>query len=326
MGSPAPRSSLDSNATSRDNIPNRIAFRVQLLQFVTAYHACRSRDKPARLTNLSLIALRLDNVKRAKLWIRQRKDQEIASPEHDPEGLLEQDYPGLQESPCLLDIVPMFIALTAARMRLGSRIARDDHDGSEMSDSDDDDSRDEWLISEMWLDLAAELMFQAAEETGYRDGSSIAVDVAFAWGPLSGSSSSEQDALHLDLRTLDTVFRGLESAWYSVRHEYEEEARYRHQAVQIFDKYGRTVESEQDPNFEDIRFAHQVDHDSERYPLDDFFTRLDEFLWALSSSIAPPLLSQLDDGDEDDDLVLEDIDLTSAESKRLRAIARGFYS
>lgn len=298
---------------------------MQLLQFVTGYHTNRNPSTgPSRFTQQSLELLRRDNYERALLWTKHCNDnaedcEAVESLLHEDDG---QEHTSENEqwqtAPLLLDLIPAFIALTAARMSLGNRDGQQANDNSSQPASEDNREPDGWRISEAWLYLAAELMLQASLEN--RGSMSARTwPVAFCWGPLEPDASLEQADTSLDILALNSVFDTRRSRsrsrasshgsemdidspdWETIRETYKEHAQ----------KLSAQCDN---PATRDLHAEH-----SARL----FHEKLTGYLNAVASSIAPPLLSQLDQDDDNEEIVLEELELTAEESRRLRAIARG---
>ncbi|KAI9652451.1 MAG: hypothetical protein M1831_006794 [Alyxoria varia] len=155
-------------------------------------------DRPGRSVEATVAAELLDA---DTAHVRGDRNQDVDMDVHVREQSRVCDSQG-QEPPILLDLVPWFVEIAAKRVRM----FEDAHDeagnnagpGEKTSDAGPREKNPEYALSVQWLELAGELMLQAALETEarYEDGTiggtedeaqhaiGSKIMEAFAWGPL----------------------------------------------------------------------------------------------------------------------------------------------
>lgn len=165
-----------------EQLPNQMSFRLKLLKFVALYMLPRRNDRPTPTVS-QLKDFRKRNMQRAERWYATTAHDNAYSSTPRLLNYLER-YSGHElvegRSPIdlpvttLLDLIPSFIELTVARARMHKR-----------SNNKGEPLAMDWDTAPQWLELAGQLMLQAAtEHTAAHGYTEIeGVKEAFAWGP-----------------------------------------------------------------------------------------------------------------------------------------------
>ncbi|KAK5724142.1 hypothetical protein LTR17_013618 [Elasticomyces elasticus] len=200
----------------------------------------------------------------------------------------EDAHYGTLSSVSLLDLLPLFVQVSAARSAM----------------------IEESGLTEQWMHMAAELMLQAALEQylvyGAKEGD--VVREAFAWGlkvqaermEVDGEAHDEKEKDEVDFMFTDAFYETEVEGWADIKRSYmtellpsvdEEQAKSSKDTYSIpssDDGSGRT------PSAVDV--VSRLEMAAARHPLDNFEASVLGFLDALSKSIPVPVLVQLENG------------------------------
>ncbi|KAF2433811.1 hypothetical protein EJ08DRAFT_694290 [Tothia fuscella] len=247
----------------QDPVPETARFRLRLLKFSTLYGRRLSANATTPLP-AELEALRQTHRRRAEEWW----DAALPSQGNFADPVFQDRLPRSErrtsttsldhsESTALADLVPMFVALSAAR--------------SELQDTDAAN------ITTQWMELAGEFMLQAALEQClvYGTGSASKLREIFSWGWRPSPTQVAWD----DERTVNHMFceegRAREvEGWAKIRREY--------------------VEMLTPP--QGVPLLTHLQNLTAQLPLDRFEGELLNFVHALQEGQDVPVLVQLENG------------------------------
>lgn len=319
-------------------IPVTVKFRTELLRFSTLlwrakralYQNFHHHHQSERVNGdsfhpqaaSSLTDLRCRNRARARAWWNRRRAQYSRSPSTERDhadqvanrlSLVDEpgnayDGRGPDDSndgadPTLLDILPLFVSLTARRANLPGY--------------------DPWLTKSQWLELALEFMAQAflEQRVAYNVKGATVLLECFAWGPISTEMPEENrdeagEHISPDERrsqvTIQEIFmlreRADTSSPATMRTSMESDVEQRVSA-EIFDFFRRRTLTRLDPqtyrtdlhivSSDELSEIYQsllgTNAPSQLYLRDAFDRKLLEYLRALAQSIDVPLLRQLEE-------------------------------
>lgn len=195
--------------------PQDLQFSIRLLQFIAAFTR-RFHPSPTTPSLTVLRELRLENYHRARRYGKPDVDRRshatptisqtrlVRNQQHVFKQLLvpkaSSGFYGTEDSMSLLDLLPQFMALSAAQVQ-----------------------KSEWIMNELWLNTAAEFMLQAALEQFSTFGQSgwQVVAEAFAWG----WNPTLEDSVSDDEKSINRMFKDETEQceierWESVKHQY----------------------------------------------------------------------------------------------------------
>ncbi|KAB8342999.1 hypothetical protein FH972_022593 [Carpinus fangiana] len=316
------------------SVSRSVTLRVKLLQFVITYNAYLHPEfAENKFSEESMIALRIESGKRAEFWWRYHKlEPEGAKEEaelerkayHSMDSMkhVHPDQSQWASRPGLLDLVPEFIQLTATRMHLHG----------EGDNADEEDDQAQWGVSEGWLRLAADMMLQSCRDSPANIVRTIHPALeAFSWGPLPlrlSGQTNQTDRMDIDEHVSSDLFR---SQLDGNGDDFSQDRLWRKDGEDpanlnsIFNiPSGPEATSSSPETWNALRADHinRIPDDIRNSePSHAFHPALMGFLRSLMTSIAPPLLSQLE-RDNSEHIWLEELDLTTEESARLRDVAK----
>ncbi|OQO01655.1 hypothetical protein B0A48_12692 [Cryoendolithus antarcticus] len=264
-------------------VDDELDFRVLLLKFVTLYVRRLTRNASSPTPD-ALKALRVQNQQRAVAWIGSAErapthgrnvesfDQDLPRPledlERDRADILnslnapaedeayEDAFYGTSGSLALLDLLPLFMELSAMRNRIS-----------------------ESTLTLQWMELAGSFILQACLEMYCIRGASgsDAIDEAFAWGFRSNTSTATDD-----VREVDDMFESGDEAG-EVQGWAEVKQRYLNELTTRSSDHG-------------ISLVAHVEKLAAKHPVAALHRKLLHFLNALDASMSPPVLAQLETG------------------------------
>jgi hypothetical protein len=271
-----------------------LKFRIKLLKLVILFTQ-RLTLNPTTPSETSLESLRGSNLERAWNWIRDASNapsanfsvegfddqlpipaqelernrvlvlQELDIPAEDEEN--EEAFYGTSSCVSLLDIMPLFMEVSAARNAMNAS-----------------------NLSERWMDLAAELMLQACLEQYLVVGAqgTDAINTAFAWGYESEANANAHHSIAINDMFEDEEYTTEVEGWSHIKRSYLE---------RLFPSKETLIANGSTDN---SSMARRVDSHLEtvvaEFPIAVFETSILDFLDALSKSIPKPLLVQLESG------------------------------
>lgn len=277
-----------------------LRFRLLVLRLTTLFTQ-RLTENPTTPSKDDLETLRLSNQERARRWIGRAicvptlshdvtmLDEELPIPAETldrnrahvlhqldipAEDELYQDaFYGTSSSISLLDLIPLFMQVSAAR--------------NAMSVSN---------LSETWMELACELMLQACLEQYLVCGAhgSDAIDEAFAWGYKDSERVTEDGSFAEDPNEIEVMFED---------EDYEAEVaswpRWKSQYLTLLfppSSPGSVPEEDAKVANNGIGLTSFLEIIASTHRIDGFETSFLTFLLALHDSIPKPVLVQLEDG------------------------------
>jgi hypothetical protein len=185
-------------------VPESTQFRLRLVKFATLYghrlNPCMTTPPPSELENL-----RQTHRRRADEWWDSASPESPTFPgsfDRQPERR-SSGFRGSVEATTLADLVPMFVALSAARSEL--------------------QGQDSANITRQWMELAGEFMLQAALEQflvhGNNSTSKLREIFSWGWRPSPEQVIWEDEPLANQMFCDESRQREVEG-WASIRREY----------------------------------------------------------------------------------------------------------
>lgn len=274
-----------------------LKFRIKLLKLVTLFTQ-RLTYNPTTPSEPSLESLRGSNLHRAWNWIGDPSNapsssfsgqglddqlpipaeglernrglvlQELNIPAEDEEN--ENPFYGTSSCVSLLDILPLFIEVSAARNAMNAS-----------------------NLSERWMDLASEFMLQACLEqylvVGAR-GTDV-IDEAFAWGYESDPQADVQHSIDINDMFEDEEYATEVDGWSHIKRFYLEQL--------CLPKESLTANGSSENGDIAGRIVAHLEIVAAKFPIATFEASILAFLDALSKTTPKPLLVQLESGKMD---------------------------
>ncbi|KAK6443734.1 hypothetical protein LTR95_000561 [Oleoguttula sp. CCFEE 5521] len=268
---------------SNYQVDDKLDFRILLLKFVTLCVRRMTRNASSPAPD-ALKALRVQNQQRAVAWIGSAErapahgrdvesfDQDLPRPledlERDRADVLnslnapaedeayEDAFYGTKASLALLDLLPLFMEVSAMRNRIS-----------------------ESTLTLQWMELAGSFILQACLEMYCIRGASgsDAIDEAFAWGFRTDTSTATDDVREVDDMFESDHDEGEVQGWAEIKQRYLDEL---------------TTRSS-DPS---VSLVTHFENLAAKHPVAALHRKLLHFLNALNASMSPPVLAQLETG------------------------------
>lgn len=276
------------------NADPELKFRIKLLKLVTLFTQ-RLTHNPTTPSETSLESLRGSNLQRAWNWIRDTSNapsasfsvdgfdaqlpipaqelernraltlQELDIPAEDEES--EELFYGTSSCVSLLDILPLFMEVSAARNAMNAS-----------------------NLSERWMNLASELMLQACLEQYLVVGAqgTDVVDEAFAWGYEGEPPANVHHNVDINDMFEDEEYATEVEGWSQIKRSYLERL---FPSKETF--VGKGYSDDRSIARPIVSLLETV---AIEFPIGPFEASILDFLDALSKSIPKPLLVQLESG------------------------------